>query len=169
MIYAAPEVFVLLGVFIIKHFLADYPLQTRYMLTKGQATGWLPPLAAHCAVHGVATILILAVFSFYASLSQLGHLSVGDICTLGALDFLAHLVMDRVKASPFIWGKYKILSKKESFNYMCSLNSKHPRARYASRKYLAENRYAWWALGFDQAIHHLTDLVVVYLVFSWGL
>lgn len=58
-------VFALLIAFQVKHFLADYPLQNRYMLGKfkdGWAFFW--PLMAHAAVHGFGTFLIGAGLAF---------------------------------------------------------------------------------------------------------
>lgn len=47
-----PEVLMiwLLFALFVKHFLADFPMQTPYMLQKGALTGWAAPLAAHCVV-----------------------------------------------------------------------------------------------------------------------
>lgn len=44
--------------FKIKHFVADYPLQTPYMLGKFKARGWVRPLAAHAGVHAGLTAAI---------------------------------------------------------------------------------------------------------------
>ena len=69
-----------------KHFLADFPLQTPYMMRKGAPTGWVVPLLAHCGVHAAFTAIILIPF-------------VGWMFWLPTLvDFAAHFVIDTWKA-----------------------------------------------------------------------
>ena len=89
------EIFTLLVLFQLKHFICDYPLQTQYMLGKMQATGWIQPLAAHAAVHSLATYIIAMYF-------------VGPfIAILFALaDFIIHFTVDRIKASPKLGGRF---------------------------------------------------------------
>ena len=91
------EIFILLVVFQIKHFLADYLLQTSYMLGKLNKERWILPLLAHTAVHAFSTLAILLVFA-----PSLWYLSI--------LDGVVHLIMDRIKASPNLlnrWGPDK--------------------------------------------------------------
>lgn len=87
-------VFVLLLLFQIKHFLADYPLQTNYMLGKANKSKWALPLAAHSSVHGGFTLLILLAFA-------------PSLWWLSIVDMVAHFAMDRVKASPYILNRFK--------------------------------------------------------------
>lgn len=89
------QVIILLVLFQIKHYLADYIFQTEYMLQKFKP-GWdfIPPLAAHCAVHACFTLLIVAVFS--------PHLAL----LLALFDFIVHFAMDRIKASPRMLGRF---------------------------------------------------------------
>jgi hypothetical protein len=70
-----------------KHFLADFPLQSQYMLKKTAAEGWLLPLAAHCAIHGLLTFWVVVPFS---------GLRLALLVAVG--DFLAHLLVDYWKA-----------------------------------------------------------------------
>lgn len=90
--------FVLMVLLTIKHFVADYPAQTQYMLRKGSPTGWVVPLAAHCAVHMVLTSVAVAIVSGNISLA------VG----MGILDFVVHFAVDTVKAR--LW-KYPFPTK----------------------------------------------------------
>ena len=53
------------------------------------------------------------------------------------LDYWLHFIMDRAKASPKMLGRFK-----------------------------PNNKYFWWALGGDQAYHHLTHYLIIYLVVS---
>lgn len=89
------EIFTLLVLFQLKHFICDYPLQTQYMLGKMQATGWVQPLAAHAAVHSLATYIITMYFvgPFTAVLFALA-------------DFITHFTVDRIKASPKLGGRW---------------------------------------------------------------
>ena len=89
------EIFTLLVLFQLKHFICDYPLQTQYMLGKMQATGWIEPLATHAAVHSLATYIITMYF-------------VGPFTAilLALADFIVHFTVDRIKASPKLGGRW---------------------------------------------------------------
>lgn len=117
-------VFILLVVYQLKHFIADYPLQGTYMLGKFKP-GWdfLGPLTAHCGVHAAMTFVISCVcffvaygFNFY-SLLPVGVMSL----ILAATDFAIHFAMDRIKAGPKYLGRYKALSGAEFMNYVQKL------------------------------------------------
>ena len=92
-------VFVLLVVFQLKHFIADFPLQNRYMLQK-QRSDWsfIPPLALHCGIHAFTTLIV--VFLVQPSLWWLAF-----------ADFVVHFTMDRIKAGPKYLGRYTDISK----------------------------------------------------------
>jgi len=119
------EVVVLLVLFQLKHFVADYPLQNSYMLGKFKESGWVAPLSAHCLVHAAVTFAICLSYGL-------------TVAVLAAcFDFIVHFAMDRVKASPKLLGRYK-----------------------------QDNPKFWWALGFDQMIHHLTHYTIIVVVVS---
>lgn len=80
-------IFILLIVYQIKHFVADYLLQNSYMLGKFKDEGWLFPLMAHTSMHGVATLII----------ALMAGLSNTDAVILGLMDMFAHSIIDRVK------------------------------------------------------------------------
>lgn len=148
--FAVPlSLLALLIAFQVKHFVADYPLQTPWMLGKFKKEGWMFPLAAHSAVHALFTFVIgwlvmqLTLFETNQSL----------LATVALLDFSIHFTMDRIKASPSLLGRYKALSANEF--------------RTADAAALRSNRYFWWALGFDQLVHHITDCVSIYLILSF--
>ena len=89
------EFITLLVVFQLKHFVADYLLQTRYMLGKFREKGWVKPLAAHCGIHMAMTFgIFLCVTSFKVAIA------------LAVVDFVLHFMMDRVKASPNLGGQF---------------------------------------------------------------
>lgn len=89
------KIFILMAIFQVKHFLADFPLQTKYMLRKSEA-GWdfVPPLLAHCLVHGALTLVILLFFA-------------PQLWWVAAVDFSLHFMMDRLKSGPRYLGRIK--------------------------------------------------------------
>jgi hypothetical protein len=105
------------ALFIMKHFVADFLLQTGWMaFGKERDKEWRMPLAVHAGIHGVATLLICLAIA-------------PQLAWLGAVDFAVHTLVDRGKALA---------------TRACGARPEH--AIY------------WWLLGFDQALHHLTDL-----------
>jgi hypothetical protein len=144
----------LLLIYQMKHFLCDYPLQGRYMLGKFKKyPDYLLPLAAHALVHGVATFLIALIFNPKIAFS------------VGALDFCVHFIVDRIKASPELLGRFKALSAnemKDILSYVPSLGEKVVMERWGSR--IRSNVYFWWALGADQMAHHLTHYAIIWLL-----
>src|SRR3954464_1727625 len=90
--------FILLIVFQIKHFIADFPLQREYMLRKFSPDwDFLLPLTMHCLVHGTMTLAVVLVFN-------------PKLWWLAFADFGIHFVMDRIKSSPRYLGRYNNLS-----------------------------------------------------------
>lgn len=119
------NIWTLLIIYQLKHFLADYLFQNKYMLGKARA-GWdfMAPLLAHVSVHGL--------FTFFIALYVSGALSTA--VGLGLLDLVIHFAMDRVKAGPRYLGRFKDMFKSPF----------------------------WWSLGFDQMIHHLTHIFIIW-------
>lgn len=85
----------LLIAFLVKHFLADFPLQTAYMLGKSKRAGWAVPLLAHSTVHGALTLAILLT-------AGAGWLAVA----LAAAEVATHFGIDRLKAHPDLGGRW---------------------------------------------------------------
>lgn len=72
--------------FLIKHFLADFLLQTDWMAAgKDRPKGWLLPLAAHAGVHGAMTAALFLIVA-------------PPLAWLGLADMLIHGVIDRLKS-----------------------------------------------------------------------
>lgn len=95
------QVFWLLIVFQIKHFICDFPLQGQYMLGKFKGGwAWVKPLSAHAAVHAGCTALICFWWA-----------SPSDIWFLPVFDFVVHFLQDRLKASPNLLGRWKADNK----------------------------------------------------------
>jgi hypothetical protein len=69
--------------FVIKHFVADFLLQTSWMVAgKEQCRGWLTPLAAHAGIHAALTLLLMLVLQ-----PSLWWLSLVDFIVHGATDY----------------------------------------------------------------------------------
>jgi len=133
------EFLLLCLVFETKHLLADFVVQTKYMLGKFNAVGWAGPLAAHCGLHAGMTLVIALWFN-------------PALWWLAALDFAIHFAMDWFKASPRMLGRYK---------YLCP--SEHATASAEQKR---ADKLFWVTLGFDQYIHHLTNFLIVALLIT---
>lgn len=166
-------VFPLLILYQFKHLLADYFLQGKYMLQKFKP-GWdfVLPLLAHVGVHAFLTFAIAlgVTDSVWLSLS------------LALLDASIHFGMDRLKAGPKYMGRWKPVSADEYRTYSqwpaaidehqtygdqakWSDADRFIREAYKNAKNrLRGNTYFWWALGFDQMVHHLTHYGIVWIL-----
>ena len=156
-------IFLLLIVFQLKHFIADYPLQGNYMLGKFKP-GWefVKPLTAHCLVHAVISFAIAIWFTPAA-------IALG----VAGLDFVIHFTMDRIKAGPKYLGRFKTLNKFEMDWYQHEIqSSRNPDWMQAiyKKEYdlkLKETPYFWWALGLDQMVHHLTHYWIIWIIIGY--
>lgn len=82
--------------FLIKHFLADFLLQTDWMAAgKDRPKGWLLPLAAHAGVHGAMTAAL-----FLAVTPPLAWLGIADMLIHGAIDRLKSISTRRRALTP---------------------------------------------------------------------
>lgn len=155
-------IFLLLVIYQIKHFAADYPLQGRYMLGKFKPyPDYIKPLLAHAAVHAAFTAVI-ALF-FVTSMPALIGISL--------LDGAVHFIVDRVKASPDLGGRWTALSKREMMQVLENMQyyKDHPSpntgmTQIQEEAKLKSNQIFWWALGADQMAHHLTHYLLIYLM-----
>ena len=155
--------------FQLKHFLCDYIFQTEWMLGKFKTQGWGLPLAAHCGVHFLGTLLISFSFLYFFNnfierpldLAFVGFASF----KLGLFDFVIHFIMDRIKASPNLMGRWKPLTA-EQWVYYKGRTECNNVVGYANRdealNKLKGNKLFWWAVGFDQMVHHLTHYVIIF-------
>jgi hypothetical protein len=132
-------IWLLLVLYQIKHFVADYPLQGKFMLGKFKPfPDCLLPLLAHSAVHGALTFLIASMFKPKAAI------------WVALLDMLVHGGVDYVKANPNLGGRFKALTK-DTF-------------ASADAAAIKSNTYFWWALGADQMAHHLTHYLIIWIL-----
>lgn len=161
------KLFFLLVMFQLKHFLADYPLQGNYMLGKFKP-GWdfLKPLLAHVSIHMAFTFVILLLCCPWLLMYQ--------IIGLTLLDGVIHFIMDRIKASPKYLGRYKSLDANcypgvaafanGNFLPQLQLTPEQEIEKMAwGKQRLKENTYFWWSLGLDQAVHHCTHYLIVFI------
>lgn len=148
----------LLILFQIKHFLADYLFQTKWMLGKFKpGIDFVKPLMAHCAVHALFTFGLCWAWHNYTLCK------VGVSLSLALLDFAIHFVMDRVKASPDMLGRFKTLTPDEYKRCSNIVNSWAPETNADdAKRRLRGNTFFWWALGFDQMVHHLTHYLIIW-------
>ena len=155
-----------------KHFIADYPLQSKYMLGKFKRQGWVLPLLAHVGVHFVFTFAIALGFSQNALLALL----------CGVFDASIHFVMDRIKASPDLLGRYESLSKGEFKGLMeslpmCKAGLTYPHVGINEESAIQikriedkfkSNTLFWYSLGLDQLVHHITDILVIAILLKYS-
>ena len=98
---AIVQIFLLLVIFQLKLFLADYPLQFGYMLGKFKPDrSFFWPLVAHCSVHAAFTLAIVLCFN-------------PGVWWLALVDGVIHFFMDRLKAGPKYLGRFKDLYSKQ--------------------------------------------------------
>lgn len=160
-------IWLLLVLYQIKHLLADYFWQTEYMLKKFlPGKEFMLPLAAHCLVHSAFTFLITLGFTHKLVLSLY----------LAFLDFTIHFIMDRIKASPKMLGKYQALTKRDFIEQIDKMKlmydskesntSEIIKAENSWEKRKLDNKKFWWSLGLDQGVHHLTHYLLIYLTLT---
>ena len=174
--------FILLIAFQLKHFLADYPLQTTYMLGKFKpGLAFILPLTAHSAVHALFTYLISYSY-FYLNKTNFMYFDISLVALIPAiLDFVVHFIVDRIKASPKLLGRFKAITASEVKDYQYKLSvyelmlerKKLTKSMFKTRvekltsefkTKMASNKYFWWALGADQTAHHLTHYLIIYFL-----
>jgi hypothetical protein len=119
-------IFALLIAFQIKHLIGDYLLQTSWMV-RGKAregAGFLWPLTVHVVIHAALSFAILMAVN-------------PRLWPLALLDFGIHFVMDRIKSSPRLFGRFTDMNK-QSF---------------------------WIPFGIDQMVHHCTHYFIIWQLF----
>ena len=98
--------FILFVLYQVKHYIADFPLQREYMLRKTNPHwDFALPLALHCGVHSLGTLLITLIFA--------------PTCWwLTIVDFVLHFITDRLKSGPRYLGRFNDLSKPGFWNVL---------------------------------------------------
>lgn len=168
------EIFVLLIVFQIKHYWADFKLQNEYMLGKFKEKDWIEPLAAHAGVHALFTFFIVLIFTIFhqSNLIEKKGLFIFGVALIlfsgffAAIDFIIHFIMDRIKASPKLLGRFEAISKGEyvMYKYKARKDNKAFKEREWAQDKLDSNKKFWESLGLDQKVHHLTHYLIIYTI-----
>lgn len=118
----------LLILFQIKHFVADYPLQTPAMI-RGKGILFNPYGILHSLHHAGLTLATLGLFSL------IHPLALALAVTIAVAEFFIHYTID--------YGKMQV-----------------------GRNLSTDNPRFWWAIGFDQMLHHLTYIGFVWIVLN---
>lgn len=115
------EILLLYVAFRLKQFMCDFVLQTDWMATTKGMPGVVgyKALFSHTATHGVATTIIALIFA-------------PALWWLGALDFVVHSLVDRMKGMVTFQKGWK-----------------------------PTDRLFWWTFGLDQEAHNFTHLAYV--------
>lgn len=153
-------IFPLLVTYQLKHYVADFLLQGRYMLGKFKPNwDFLLPLLSHVGVHAGFTFLI----------SWCAGASPAQAAALAAFDGMIHFAMDRVKAGPKYMGRWKTLTATEFLEAQRVANAPltfDALSGKAARKRLLGNTLFWFSLGLDQMVHALTHYAIIWYLVS---
>lgn len=115
----------LIAMLLIKHWLADFPWQSQWMVAnKGNHRS--PALLVHAAVHVACSAAVLV---------PLAPAGIGQVGLVLLMEFCAHTAIDFLKAHKRLGGRWRI---------------DQPRF--------------WTILGLDQLAHHLTYVLMVWLL-----
>ena len=122
----------LLVMFQIKHYLIDFVIQLNdpNSMRKFDATGWFIPLLNHASHHAFGTLAIALMTFLHFEVLTVTLFGIALLLALG--DLVIHFIMDRIKASPNMLGRYKF-----------------PMPGF------------FYSLGLDQSVHHLTHYAII--------
>ena len=143
--------FILLTLYQLKHYYADYIWQNDYMLGKFREKGWVLPLAAHAGVHALCTLIIVSGALLYYGIFQAHWVAVLGLTTA---DLVTHFVVDRLKAGPSWLGRFRSICQHDLLR-----KSRMSVDRWEHKKF--SNTLFWRALGTDQMLHHLTHYYII--------
>lgn len=129
-------IIIVFSLLLIKHFLVDFILQTKWQATNKGTYGH-PAGTLHAVLHYMFTfVIVYGIFIHNPKLwpvpFELQLMSVG----LGLLDGVLHYHID--------WAKVNI-----NKYYKLGTN----------------NKYYWWLLGFDQLLHQLTYVFICWYIY----
>ena len=103
--------------FLLKHFLADFLLQTDWMATgKERPEGWLAPLAAHAGLHGALTAAL-----FLAVAPALAWLGLADALIHGIIDRLKSLASRHLRLTPRQGGFWWLFGADQTLHHLTHL------------------------------------------------
>lgn len=133
-------ILIMLFLFQVKHFMVDYIWQFAQAdsLNKYNAEGWEWALFKHANQHAMVSVLIVVGVLYAHLIPPNTEDFMFLIFFVYFWDLILHGTMDRLKASPYWWGKFK----------------------YPDKEYFQ-------ALGVDQAVHHLTHYGIIAVVVTF--
>lgn len=119
----------LMAAFVVKHWVCDFLFQNKYMLGKFKPwPDFVLPIALHSWVNAIGSIAACAL------VLRDGFVMFIEPIVLAVLaEFVAHFVIDRIKASPALLGRYRDTN----------------------------TGIFWSVLGFDQMLHGLTYVLMI--------
>ena len=159
-------IFTLLVVYQLKHFAADFILQSwpigHYCLGKFKP-GWdfVPPLLVHVGIHAAMTLYIVM------------WMGRPELYWIAFVDGSVHFVMDRLKAGPRWLGRFKSYPTGFDFtaDVRCAahrssrmISHQHKIAAQRAARTLWSNTLFWCSLGLDQMVHHLTHYWCIWML-----
>lgn len=122
------DLLILITFFIVKHFIVDFPLQTKWQYSNKHIL-FHPGGIFHAFLHGLSTLFILNYFDVGLKIAV----------TLGVLEGAIHYTIDYQKMNMGI--KYNLKAD--------------------------NSEYFWWLLGFDQCLHYLTYVIIVWIALTF--
>ena len=146
-------ILILLVIFQIKHLVADFMLQGKYMLGKfSRDWDFFLPLLAHAGVNAAFTLLICLCVS-------------PSLWWLAIVDLVTHFLIDRMKAGQRYLGRFKLLSAMEMKDNIEVMNTEKVLGVNQHtdniKRAIWHNTFFWWALGVDQMMHQLVYIFIV--------
>lgn len=150
--------YLLLVLFQIKHFVADFLLQNKWMLHKfDDDWGFFIPLLAHASINGAFTLLICLFVD-------------STMWWLCLVDVVSHFIIDRIKSGKKYLGRFHAMSASEMSDNLEVLytekivgSSLHTKGILRAIKH---NTYFWWCVGFDFFLHQLIYIFTIYMLIS---
>jgi len=133
-------IFIAFGLFFLKHFIVDFPLQRWPWQFKNKGTWGHPGGIVHAGLHSVVTLGIFAWLTFNnmygSSVQHLVEIIWIIVVLLSLLEGFIHYIID--------WTKMNLNRIMEW----------HP-----------NTEWFWHLLGLDQLLHYLTYLLILYIWF----
>lgn len=139
----------LLGLLTIKHFIADFPLQTAYQYTNKGKYGH-PGGILHAGIHAIFTVVCVVVTMYFFGAPNLPH-TISILFGSAMIDFLVHYHCD--------WAKVRL-----THHFGWASMGVDDNGRKCLRIY--DNKY-FIALGADQLVHGLTYVgIIAYVILA---